>query len=921
MPDHTATDTTTTNRFVGKVLPNILDYYDTPTYNLRLYMIPPTKTVTVGGDPSLGAGASDDRADTPAGSGNEAAGWKDGAMTSTPDRTVILAQTGVTAGVEIDELEILTVIGGNGSEQTHINFRITQPQAVTFLDQIVAARKFIGAPMTAQEIPMILEINFQGYDESDAGAENPNPEFNADAGGKIRAIAGPYKYKLIISDISFNINESGSVYYFRCVAQDDVAYNNLYYKLPSAFSSVGATITEHLTDLETKLNDWFSANVVPGEGDQSTSKKDQIKFDYSGLVASADADQSGVSDAVLQNEIIYDPNVGSEIVQATTEQADPSKTAEDAVEEGDSGVNDKEGNDEEKAPVYEINWKEGQDFTQILGTLLSHNDEFMQKACRGKYKDQIVPEEADPSKDKVLWYKLKGTMEYGDYDKENNRYAKIVTWKPLLYYTARSSVRMTNDENPTTADETQNRLNAMAIKKAYHYIYTGRNDQILNLDISYKNGLALLVPPQGGTVGDVYQNNIINFTTVPLDEDSLFSALGLDQLFDIFTKGKALFNSFKNLGENALRELGNAAGLAENQIKDFISDRTGEIAQGLANALANNQTAAAIAGALVQNPDKPTTQVGVSTQSDRQRQIDSYYDAGEYNAQPSGYVYSADLTNPLTATGDDALEQAQNNVQESINNASAGEEGDNESGVLESTQASYQAGPADQGAYTGVKSTLFNYLYQQHKAPDFLMKLDMTVRGDPFYLGNPASDEPNDPSEPVSAVDSETDANYDWDKDQFLLFEMASPRYYDPHTDDEDKNTGEWGKAGFSYTISGAYRIIKVVNNFNKGMYTCDIQSVKETAIDLSKLTGNQYLSGQFELDDDRNQEAIDAYNSARDAALAGTGQVPNRQLYPVQYVKGLVAGSGSDAQTLLNQGLITQAEFDAYTASEGSGN
>jgi hypothetical protein len=102
-------------------------------------------------------------------------------------------------------------------------------------------------------------------------------------------------------------------------------------------------------------------------------------------------------------------------------------------------------------------------------------------------------------------------------------------------------------------------------------------------------------------------------------------------------------------------------------------------------------------------------------------------------------------------------------------------------------------------------------------------------------------------------------------------------------------------------------------------MYTCDIASVKETAIDLSKLSGNQYLSGQFELDVD--QEAIDAYNSARDAVLNGTGQVPNRQLYPVQYVKGLLAGSGApDAQTLLSNGLITQAEFDAYTAAEGNG-
>ena len=40
MPETDAKTPETNNRFVGKVQPNILDYFDTPTYNLKLYMIP-----------------------------------------------------------------------------------------------------------------------------------------------------------------------------------------------------------------------------------------------------------------------------------------------------------------------------------------------------------------------------------------------------------------------------------------------------------------------------------------------------------------------------------------------------------------------------------------------------------------------------------------------------------------------------------------------------------------------------------------------------------------------------------------------------------------------------------------------------------------------------------------------------------------
>ena len=72
------------DRYLGDVQGNILDNFQNPTYNLKLYMIPAEAS---------GGG-----------------GWLNGASAAKPEETVVIAQTGVT-GVQIDNLDISFVQG------------------------------------------------------------------------------------------------------------------------------------------------------------------------------------------------------------------------------------------------------------------------------------------------------------------------------------------------------------------------------------------------------------------------------------------------------------------------------------------------------------------------------------------------------------------------------------------------------------------------------------------------------------------------------------------------------------------------------------------------------------------------------------------------------------------------------------------
>ncbi len=91
--------------YVGEVFGNVLDTYSSPTYNIRLYMMNDTLTKNAkdemsSPDPSLAP--------------------------ENPGDMVILAQTGVTGGNQIDNLEIVTLSNANGPNATRVNFQIKQ---------------------------------------------------------------------------------------------------------------------------------------------------------------------------------------------------------------------------------------------------------------------------------------------------------------------------------------------------------------------------------------------------------------------------------------------------------------------------------------------------------------------------------------------------------------------------------------------------------------------------------------------------------------------------------------------------------------------------------------------------------------------------------------------------------------------------
>ena len=391
------------NEYVGDVFGNILDRYDLPTYNLKLYMIGPGSKNTSAGNP---AGVTQD---SDVSDGNDARetvankkgtlyttgdGYLNNSVTAPPENTVVLAQTGVTE-VGIDELEIVTVPGaiGGGTEGSQVNFTITQPNAADFPDQIVKARTYLGAPADAIDCPFFLEVTFRGRKESNENMD----DWDMDKGGELVDISGPFVYTLLLKNFSMSIDQSGSTYQFQTVMKNDTYTADTFFRTRKFYTISGRTIGMMLKDLETQTNEYNEKEEII----------DRISFGLDDL-GEKDFSKEG-SDKVLESRDDYfvpnfditdqslDIDNAETIAKITKLEVTEAKDTEEATEESEETPDKAKSSSINKNPETNnitLDLKEGITMDRVLGIILSMNKEFMQKF---RAINQITPVIVVPS--------------------------------------------------------------------------------------------------------------------------------------------------------------------------------------------------------------------------------------------------------------------------------------------------------------------------------------------------------------------------------------------------------------------------------------------------------------------------------------------------------------------------------------------
>lgn len=811
---------------VGEVAGNVLDEYASYSYSAKLYMIPP-KTGAIPGAAQKKKGQGQARG---AKKGQQAGGFLNNYYIADPSETVVLAQTGVTAGNNIDNITIENIAKfDSGLITRNINFNITQPGAANFIDQILLARKQLGIPTYATDTPLFLEIVFQGYDE---GLDD------ADEGGMPYS-HGPFRYRMHLAQIGLSVDGSGSTYDVSCVPTSIVPFQDNFYRMPKNLTTSGKTITEHLENLFEGINDYHKNN------NDKYQISDEFEIDLTGIVGG----NSG-----LKNEKLV-TNKNSESSQIVNRQFNPNMedmTPREMRKEIRNFQKDEDSSIEIAVYKDTINVKKGITLYDYMCVLLSMNVEFFESCTRTIQAED--PEKADAKKKKdayTKWIKVNADTEYLNFDTFRNVHAKKITYKPFLFKSVDERVQASPEENELTAEETQSRINELqsSVFKSYHYLFSGRNDQIYECNIQYDNGIAFLLPPAGGTVGDVSVTAAPLMTDkTPLNENISGGAL-TEKVLKAGDKAK-VDKLYRRASDDDIRGLGQALGLNNQEIKDAIENKSSVSALQIKSVLQDRNLLNQIVQAEAAAKNK--------TFSDNQ----TLSDGSQYNPRASGYVYSADLVgdiagaiNSETLWGQakakargisDRYENKERNyslIVPGVTKTAKLKEGKD---PTDSVQPPYQqvhiVNELGEATFDGTtRQNLMGYYMQQKLEPSFLVNLEMLVKGDPWYLGPPMQT-PNLVVEDMGSKTDESNEEYVVfeKKDNVILFDMQSPRLFDMNVDDEDgtdpMNEGYWSADGTAYFISGVYMLIKAISKFENGEFKQDLNMVKLTSYQTSKL-------------------------------------------------------------------------------------
>ena len=801
----------------GDVVGNLLDQIHSPNYNLKLYMIPISASSESTGD---AADAGDDRAVSPT-SSSFGEMQSNNPLSAPPEQTIVLAQTGVTAA-QIDNLTISCEGmpgGGTAIITNKIRFDIVQPGAADFLDQIIAAKKYLNIEPSTPDMPLILEITFKGY-----SADNEDE----DLGGQPITAAGPYRYSLVISTIDLEITPEGSTYAFDCAVLDAYGYTDSLYRVPKKIESIGTTIEEHVADFEKKINDYFKANYTLYE------LQDEIKIDLSGIKKESNTEY-GLGDLSL----VTSDNVRAEEINRIMNPELEGKTEDEYKAILESASKD-EGELDIVVSENKITVREGITISRYITTLLAMNDEFFSKISRKAKPSDPGSAEVEKDKPYVNWVKVNSNVVRLGYDKKRNAYAKKAVYKPVIYATGKTTVQIHPDENKSlTSDQVRKRLDWMNVQKAYHYMYTGLNDQIISCNIRYNAGQLILLSPAGGMSGDysTVMSKTLSSEAAPSDDLTNQTLAQAARQLSVMEKiGGALNKLFDSAREDDIRSIGGLLGFAKDQIKDAIINRTGLNAQVMKDVL----SVASLADAIVNTELTATKQ---NTTSDNIRNTDG--SAYTYTPKSSGYLYGADILAGLQERSDTAegIKAAQDKAAEARSQYEANSDSQESDNVSVENQIQQANNPnlSEDATYDGTpKNTIFGYIMQQQDTEvSFLINLELEIKGDPWWLG-PTDElgytETESPgSNPVNIDDPSAYANF-LGNDIFILFDMQTPRRYDFNVADEDGNTGYWSQSGTSYFISGVYRVLKLESSFSNGEFKQVLNLTKETPLQIGKL-------------------------------------------------------------------------------------
>jgi len=345
----------------------------------------------------------------------------------------------------IDNFKMYTVVGLNANSRASntltFNFDIIEPYGMTLLDRLISANFSTGSENYLEQ-PYLLQIDFLGN-----ASDSDNDNFN------ISTKRIPIKFL----NMKITPGEGNTVYKISSIAYNHLAFQQTVATVPTVMSINASTIGEFF-DNENAQEDGDEVNSFPAtmnefyrsvSGDEKKFKFPQLKIKFN--IDPLFADSKIVNPLTAETTKI--PMNAKEVTQSVSwGQASNTKARSEQTFNINAGSN-----------------------------IISVIDRIMQKSdyITSQVKEFNARREAGDNLDEFKfldWYKIIPDVKLNQYDNGlAQAYAKEITYNIVPYRTA-------NTRHP---DFAKTRISKDNIVRTYNYRYTGKNTDVIDLDINF----------------------------------------------------------------------------------------------------------------------------------------------------------------------------------------------------------------------------------------------------------------------------------------------------------------------------------------------------------------------------------------------------------------------------------------------------
>jgi hypothetical protein len=362
---------------------------------------------------------------------------------------ILIADNSKIARYNIEFCNQTYVLGYNivrTSFANRFDLKITEPNGATFLDLLRNAAERNNIPNMTSAI-YIIEISFPARSENNSPTKYP----------------ATFRYAVIFTDVVAYVDGNGS--YYNITAQEISTYGHNYLSgvVRGTVAIQGSTIGSVIEDLQTKINQLSLNNFYT---DLNSVTYDEYKIEF----------------------------------HKTAEEWKDWKFESLDIEENSKGYN-------RIGDEIQFTFTNGTNLHEFFGTLLKATEEW--KLLSTASGETVLEEPGGPSKEgseKVskIFYKVLSDITFGEFDLLRNDYKKIITYTIKKYINdvpADSQEYNRIASNPETQrGKVLDYARRGLLKKKYYYLFTGKNTEVLNLELKFEMAYFVMTPITGGYI-------------------------------------------------------------------------------------------------------------------------------------------------------------------------------------------------------------------------------------------------------------------------------------------------------------------------------------------------------------------------------------------------------------------------------------